>query len=139
MKEKKKTMNFIDEQHEKEFARLLKKYPFNTDDRDRVLLFYVLAAINVMERGVDQDLIELDYSKKPVIKLDALHHGWVTDGDAKMIRLAFHLYSWRTPTCEGDNDVEEMQNYTPVKLLTGLGSRYADAAYEALNILRNWN
>ena len=129
-------IKFVDGQHEKEFASLAAKYSVPMGDRDRVLLLYVLAGVNVFSRGVDRDVLRFRSSDgSVVIKEDALNHSWVTSSDGRMIRLAFHLFSWLMPTVEaGDSAL----NYTPIGLLSGLDERRTTVAYEALRLLRDW-
>ena len=130
------SIHFIDARHEKNFENLKTAYHVNTEDKERVLLIYVLAGDEECYKHID-DIIEDDGGA--VIKSEsALHHSWVTHSNKSMIRLAMHLYKWDTPTAYGLTEPQDIQKelhgYTPYRLFYYLDERMRDVAFEAIKM-----
>lgn len=136
------TFNFANEEHEETYHQFCKNYTVDPKNRDYNLLFYLLAAI--ADKNCIDDLIEYKGNGRVQLKLDALHNGWVTGGDAQIIRLAFHLFNYGTPTVyyydedQIDKRHRETTEYYPVNLLDGLDYRLTDVALEALRMYCYW-
>ena len=136
------TFKFADKVHEETFHRFCEKYSVNPHNPDYNLLFYLLSAI-VNENHID-DLITYKGHGQVQVKTDALRHGWVTGGSARIIRLAFHLFNYGTPTAYCDDlspeeQKEEINNYLPMSILGGLDSRLTSVALEALTAFCYWD
>lgn len=132
-------INFVDSKHETRFKTLVQAYKVREGDRDRTILFYLLSALEDLTGDRLADVIEDKPDGGFRLRRDALHHDWLTSGDRKIIRLAFHAYSWGLVTVPADASTEaknkEMENYMPINLFTGLDSRLGQAAREAIRLL----
>ncbi len=135
-------INFVDEEHEEKYNKLVKKFEPDLEYRTYVVLMYLLAVID--RDGRIDDVIEKrnDSFDRIRVKSDALCHSWVTSGDCLIIRLAFNLFTGRTPTVDksdsAENQNRELRRYTPANLFNGLDRRCKNAAFEALRIYLNW-
>ena len=130
------SIHFVDQRHKKSFEHLKKTYRVNMADKDRVLLIYVLAGDEECFEHID-DIIEDD--GRAVIKGEsALHHRWLTHSNKSMIRLAFHLYKWDTPTVYGLTEQQDIQDelhgYSLFRLFYYLDDRKRDVAFEAIRM-----
>lgn len=132
-------IHFVDSIHETTFNRFKERYGFKDGDRDRTILFYLIAALEDLTGDRLADVIEDKPDGGFQLRRDALHHDWLTSGDRKIIRLAFHCYSWDIATVPADAPTRtrnrEMENYMPINLFTGLDSRLGEAAREAIRLL----
>ena len=131
-------IHFVDSTHETNFARFKEKYGFRDGDRDRTILFYLLAALELNEYRL-ADVIEDKPEGGFRLRNDVLRHDWLTSGDAKIIRLAYNCCTWDVATVPADSPTrtknKEMVNYMPINLFTGLDSRLGEAAREAIRLL----
>ena len=129
-------IHFVDQRHKKSFEHLKKTYRVNMADKDRVLLIYVLAGDEECFEHID-DIIE-DDGRATIRSESAMHHSWVTQSNKSMIRLAFHLYHWGTPSTysltESQDIQDEMINYTLYRLFYHLDERKRDVAFEAIRM-----
>ena len=133
---------FYDARHKEICEEIIEKYHVNTRNRDYFLLVYLLAAI-LPSLSYLTDILIIENGWHFYFKYDALQHAWISSGDAKIIRLAGHLYTWQAATVDDDapikKQLEETKNYLPVELLLGLDHRLTDVAMEALRIFCEWN
>lgn len=133
-------IHFVDDQHEIKFRTIMERYKVRERDRDKTILFYLLSALEDLTGDRLADVIEGKPDGGFRLRRDALHHDWLTSGDRKIIRLAFHAYSWDIATVPADASIEaknkEMENYMPINLFTGLDSRLGQAAREAIRLLQ---
>lgn len=134
-------IRFIDTKHQNSYNQLCEKYAINQNSRDHVLLMYLLSAIIEADDPRINDLISKDNSGI-LVKDDALSHEWITEGYARIIRLAFHLYTWKAPTTSSLTEKlaeEELKQYLPMELLCGLDNRLTEIALESLRMLCYWS
>ena len=126
-------INFVDADHKTKYDAFCKMFGFNTNDRDYVLLFYLLASI--ASESIITDLVVNKGDGIVGLRLDALSHGWVTSGDAAIIRLAFHFFTYETPTA---NDMNGLKAYLPMNILTCLDRRLTVVALESFRMFCYW-
>ncbi len=130
-------MYYTCDDHEKLYKSLVYKYEKYYDNEYKVL-FYLLAATSNIRAHLS-DCIETNLNNVH-IKTDALHHGWVTGADARFIRLAFNLYNSGIPTAldlSGEALDEELNNYTPSHIFSGLDESNLKAALAGLYLWSN--
>ena len=129
-------IHFIDARHKKNFENLKTAYHVNMEDKERVLLMFVLAGDEECFNHIE-DIIE-DEGRATIRSESAMHHSWVTQSNKSMIRLAFHLYHWGTPSTysltETQDIQDEMINYTLYRLFYHLDERKRDLAFEAIRM-----
>lgn len=135
-------MKFLNEEHRKAFFNAASQYGVNPMDRETGPMLYLLTASYDCRYCLD-DLIENENGLL-LTKNDALKHPWITGGDARIIRLAFNLYtgnantalSWERKRERYRTNTEEMKKYLPMTIFCGLDNRLFEAAMEALRLRR---
>ena len=128
------TMYYTSEEHEKTYKALVQKYHVEKSNEYKAL-FYLLSASPDIRWSL-ADCIE-ECGSSILVKEDALSHGWVTGGDARLIRLAFNLFNFGVPTAiglEGEALEDELRNCTPSHIFSGLDNNFFSAAITGLRI-----
>ena len=131
-------MRFLNHNHRDMFYAICRKFEVDMEVRDYVLLMFLLSAI-ADESTVD-DLVTYVGGGSLRIRKDGLSCDWVTGGDARIIRLAYHLFTHSAPTAETGKriNVQELRNYFPLELLDGLDWDLKHVALEALRLWCFW-
>ena len=89
-------MKFLNEEHRDAFFDASAQYRINPMDREAGPMLYLLTASHDCRNHMD-DLVKNDWGLL-LVKEDALKHPWITGGDARIIRLAFNLYTGKATT-----------------------------------------
>lgn len=134
-------MQFADQDHKETFVQLVTQYGINQRNRDYMLLLYLIA---VIDPGPHIEDVVIDRGGGRIsIKSDAIHKDWTTGTDRRLLRLAFHLFTWGTPTVDkndpAEDQVKELERYTPLALADGLDYRRSTAMVEAIRLLLFWD
>lgn len=100
---------FNGKEHEDAFYSFMARYNIRPEDDERVALFYVLTITEDCRRN----FTDCYNAEERCVKLDALHHGWVTGSDARAIRLAFNLFNAAVPTAliESEDKSDNLYDY----------------------------
>ena len=133
-------MKFLSEEHKKAFFDASAQYRINPMDREAGPLLYLLTASYDCRNHLD-DLVKKDRGLI-LVKNDALKHPWITGGDARIIRLAFNLYTglattamtWDKKRERYRRNTGEMAKYSPFVIFCGLDTGLFAAAMEALRM-----
>lgn len=131
-------MYYTSEQHKNTYNALVNKYNAGNNNEYKALL-YLLTTSDDIRRHL-ADCIEDLGTSSIFVKEDALHHGWATGADKRLIRLAFNLYNNGVPTAiglEGEDLECELTACTPVRVFSGLDERNFKAAITGLHIWAN--
>ena len=101
-------IDFRGAEHEDSFYLFLKQFDVNPSDTERVSLFYLLS----LSEDCRNNITDLYDRENRCINIDALHHGWVTSSDTRIIRLAFNLFNGGVPTAlEESSDTDDNLYY----------------------------
>ena len=114
---KKQTINFISEAHEKFYYEKLKEVRYQ--DVYHKALCYCLGISDDTRRNINSIY---DF-KTGCVKTECLHEGWQTSGSMKVVRMAFNLYCNGTPSVDDYTKTEEQVNEIE-KLLSAHGASY---------------
>ena len=87
-------MLFKDDAHKKYFYYYLSEFNIPESDTERTSLIYALTITEDCRKHMDDCFDPIE----GIVRIDALHHGWVTGSDARAIRLAFNLFNGGVPT-----------------------------------------
>ena len=98
---KKQTINFISEAHEKFYYEKLKEVRYQ--DVYHKALVYCLGVNRDTREHIDQIY---DF-KTGCVKTECLLAGWQTSGSVKVIRMAFNLYCDGAPSVDDYQDTED--------------------------------
>ena len=120
---------FNGKEHEKFFYWMLAKCD-NFDVYHQALAYCL---------GISEDVrcnINLIYDfKTGCVKPECLHHGWITSGSARVVRMAFNLYCNGTPSVDdmktSDEKLRECASYTAEDLFC---CSYAAFFWEAIKL-----
>ena len=94
-------ITFISETHEMFFYEYLEKVRYQ--DVYHQALIYTLGIRNDTRKNVDR-IYDFEIG---CVKPECLQEGWQTSGSARVVRLAFNLYSNGTPSVDNVADVDE--------------------------------
>lgn len=133
-------MKFLNEEHRDAFFDASAQYRINPMDREAGPMLYLLTASHDCRNHMD-DLVKNDWGLL-LVKEDALRHSWITGGDARIIRLAFNLYTGKATTAltwdkkreRYRRNTGEMEKYLPFAIFCGLDTGLFEAAMEALHL-----
>ncbi len=118
-------MKFANQDHEKSYNNQLERCNIISGDAERKALIYLLTLTDDLRNHFD-DCYKTD---SRLINSDVINSSWVTSTDAKIIRLAFNLFNWGTPTvAKGDNS----ENYLPINIFNVV--EYQEFLFEAIRI-----
>ena len=100
---------FNGKDHENYFYGLMQKFNIDIRDDERVAMFYVLT----ITEDCRVNFLDCYDPENRIVKRDALYHGWVTESDARAIRLAFNLFNGGVPTAleESNNKSDNLYDY----------------------------
>ena len=135
------SMKFADQDHKDTFVQLVTQYGISQRNRDYMLLLYLIA---VIDPGPHIEDVVIDRGGGRIsINSDAIYKDWTTGTDRRLLRLAFNLFDWGTPTVDeswpAKKRIEELERYTPFALAEGLDYRRSTAMVEAIRLLLFWD
>lgn len=103
-------------------------------DDQRYALIYLLTLSEDTRINFDS-CYDKDEGQYGEVKIDCIHKCWVTNSDARLIRLAFNLFNGAVPTAcnlQGEEKIDELYRNTPDDLFYGPDIEYY---FEAVRIL----
>ena len=109
-KQKKQTINFISEAHEKVYYEKLKEVRYQ--DVYHKALCYCLGISDDTRKNINSIY---DF-KTGCVKTECLHEGWQTSGSMKVVRMAFNLYCNGAPSVDDYTKTEGQTNITELML-----------------------
>ena len=126
---KRNHMVFMDEEHEQFYFEKMRQVRW--DDCYHKTLIYLLGLSEDTRRNF-KSIYDIETG---CVLPECLHRGWVTSESAKLIRLAFHLYTDKIPTLDEyrtkDKKIKECCQYTVAELFC---CSYAPYFWEAIQL-----
>ena len=128
---------FESKEHEQKYYELVEKYGAENRASYKALFYLLTSTLDIRYHlsacfGISGGEI--------YIKSDALRHDWVTGGDARIIRLAFNLFTGGCPTSghlRGEKKEMELLKSTPAGIFFGLDETLTLVAITGLFIRAN--
>ncbi|SCY69475.1 hypothetical protein SAMN02910292_02538 [Lachnospiraceae bacterium XBB2008] len=134
------SLYFISNEHSENFNNALKTFhrtPAPGDEYTATL--YLLTAVGCGKPGFLESVIESSGGFGPnsfLLKGDIFEKFSFSSGEAKLIRLAYHIFSLTTPTlCKDTTERDEFERYLPVNILSGLSPDFFSVALEGLVLM----
>ena len=126
---RKESMIFISEAHEKFYYEKLKEVRYQ--DEYHKALCYCLGICDDTRKHIDRIY---DF-KTGMVKPECLHDGWQTSGSVRVVRMAFNLYCNGTPSVfdyeDAEEQIRECSQYTVEELFC---CSYASFFWQAVQI-----
>ncbi len=135
-------MKFVDENHQRAYVEAVTKYKVKPGNTEVAAVLYLLTASRDCRCRLE-DLVH--YSSTGLsINSEALHSKWLTGGSERLLRLAFNLFTgvapsamtWDTREEKYNIDTDEVMNYLPLTIFSGLDPDLFEAGLEALRLHR---